>query len=444
MNHPIVVVGAGPVGSLLSIALAKRGFDVRIYEKRKDWRNQGFKYVGRSINLALSARGFNALKKVELELAVKQLCVPMKQRAIHDLDGNVFYQPYDAFGSAIYSISREKLNNFLINQVEQNNIPIFWGNEPVIDPLNHKIMYSVNGEKIELEYLFLFGCDGISSSVRKIIMDEYNTTETIQPLSLGYIEIEIQKIESWDKNSLHIWPRKNFMLIALPNSDDTFTATLFLPHKGENSFDEIKDKVDTFFEKQFPDVYPYIVNLHEQFVKTQISSLKTIYTPFWSSKNSRICLLGDSAHAIVPFYGQGLNAGFEDVSEFINLLDSFNGDFSSIPIDNFVKKRKINTDAIATLALQNLEEMQLHTTQQKFRTLKNIDNHLQSLFPSIWIPQYSLVTFTPHVTYEYALKVGNLQKKYLNIIYSELGSDLYSKERYQSYISDYLSELSKL
>ncbi|MFQ3575428.1 MAG: NAD(P)/FAD-dependent oxidoreductase [Cytophagales bacterium] len=437
----IVIVGAGPVGSLLAIMMAKRGSNVTVFEKRTDWRTNTNNYSGRSINLALSARGFNALKMAGLEEKVLGLCIPMTQRAIHDESGKVYYQPYDSFGNSIKSISRKVINTFLIEEALSLGVKVHFDAEIEINAKNK----SVSSKLIkDFKYDFLFGCDGVNSKVRQSLNDEKNCSPKMEALQYGYKELTLLKNDLWVENALHIWPRKKFMMIALPNLDNTFTGTLFMPTENEFSFQEASQNVEEFFKVHFNDSLPYIQDLKNQFNNNPVSGLKTVLNPAWYSKELNICLFGDSAHAIVPFYGQGLNAGFEDVAKFVQSFDEIEGNINLFPFEDFFLKRKINTDAIADLALENFVEMRDNVSDENFRNKKKLEQHLQGLFPEKWIPQYSLVTFSSNVEYSTAQKAGVLQSKYLNEIYQKFGNQLMAKEDYTVFMEKYHQEFSAL
>lgn len=444
MDARIVVVGAGPVGCLLAILLSKRGFRVAVLEKRSDWRNKSTHYSGRSINLALSARGFKALKMAGLEEKILDLSVPMYKRAIHDEKGNVFNQNYDSFGNSIKSISRESINSFLLNEAIQQGVDVHFDADIEIFKNEKALHYVLNGNENHLEYDYLFGCDGANSQVRSFVNNEFGCEPDVEPLNYGYKELTLLKNEGWDEHSLHIWPRKKFMLIALPNLDQTYTGTLFMPLDGDDSFENASKDVLAFFKMHFPDSLPFINDLIEQYHHSPVSKLKTVLNPVWHLKEYDICLMGDSAHAIVPFYGQGLNAGFEDVSTFIETLDFHDRNLNLFDFSTFEKRRKEDTDAIASLALQNFVEMRDNVADDVFRKKKKLENHLQGLFPSIWIPQYSLVTFSPNVSYVDAQKIGVYQSTYLDKIYSTFGDDLRPVEDYQELMVEYQRELSLL
>lgn len=413
----IVIIGAGLVGSLLSIFLAKRGHQVKIYERREDMRTQVVE-AGRSINLALSDRGIKALQEVGIAEEVMQIAIPMPGRMIHHADGNKVFQPYGKEGQAINSVSRSELNKKLIDIAEQNDVEIIF----------RKKCVQINWEKNEIvfddtttlnqdhEYPdLIFGADGAYSAARLQHMLSHPMFEYHQHyIDCGYKELSIPAGLNGeyllDKEALHIWPRKDYMLIALPNLDGSFTGTLFFPFKGEASFEKLdtEEKVYDFFNENFPDVVKLIPDLTEQFFQNPTSSLVTVKCFPWV-RDDKFALIGDAAHAIVPFFGQGMNAGFEDCSVLNELMEKHDDDWQSL-LDEFQNLRKPDADAIADMAVNNFIEMREKTTDPSFLLQKKIEARLHERHPDKWIPAYSQVTFSPHIRYSEALSRGQKQE----------------------------------
>lgn len=413
----ISIVGAGLVGSLLSIYLARRGYKVSVYERRFDMR-KNFLGGGRSINLALSNRGIRALEEVGLAAEMKKHSVPMKGRLMHDKEGKLTFQPYGTSGQYINSISRSGLNMFLMNEAEKQGVNFFFEYRCI----------DVNLEKTELTFQnqhdirhhqsdLIIGADGAFSAIRAALQVSDRFEYSQHYIEHGYKELRIPPGVhgefTMDKEALHIWPRESFMLIALPNPDATFTVTLFYPFEGPHSFEKLTndEEVLAFFQQTFPDAVPLMPSLLEDFRDNPTSSLVTIRCSPWV-KNSTL-LIGDAAHGIVPFYGQGMNAGFEDCSALNQLLDKHADDWSKVAPE-FQQLRKADADAIAQLALDNFVEMRDLVADPDFLLRKKIEAKLHELFPIQWIPLYSMVAFHDEIRYSEAQEMGRRQKEIMD------------------------------
>ncbi|MGE0635438.1 MAG: FAD-dependent oxidoreductase [Bacteroidia bacterium] len=395
----ITVIGAGLVGSLLSIYLAKRGHKVQIFERRPDMRKEKI-IAGRSINLALSDRGWKGLEGVGIADEIRKIAIPMHGRIIHDTQGKTNFQPYGKEGQAIYSVSRGDLNKRLMDLAEaQNGTQIFF-NQRCVDVDLEKataIFADENGTTTKNTSDMIFGTDGAYSELRHRMMftDRFDYSQDY--LKEGYKELNIPPAEGggWrmEKNALHIWPRGKFMLIALPNFDGSFTCTLFFPFEGEYSFSSLdtKEKMLEFFNKTFPDAVELMPTLEHDYFNNPTSSLAIMRCFPWSYKDKAL-LLGDAAHAIVPFYGQGMNCGFEDCTVLEQIMQEEN-DWQRI-FKKFETARKPNSDAIAELALHNFIEMRDLVADEKFVLRKKIEAKLSAEFPDKWLPLYSMVTFS--------------------------------------------------
>jgi kynurenine 3-monooxygenase len=408
MKKEITIIGAGLVGSLLSIYLAKRGYKVSIYERNGDMRKEKVQ-AGRSINLALSDRGIKALKEVGIADEVLNIAIPMHGRYIHNRDGSHAFQPYGKEGQYINSVSRRELNCKLMDLAEKHGIQIFFGHKlSHIDFKNDTLTFEHNAKLQTVNSKLFFGSDGAYSATRLAHMLQHDKLDYQQYyIDCGYKELSIPAGEGGsfllEKNALHIWPRKEYMLIALPNLDGSFTGTLFFPFEGETSFAKLKtkDAVSKFFNDTFPDVVSLIPNLTEQFFHNPTSSLVTVKCFPWI-REDKFCLIGDAAHAIVPFFGQGMNAGFEDCSVLNQLIEKYDEDWKTI-LQEFQTLRKPDADAIADLAVNNFTEMRSRTADPKFLLQKKIEAKLHEHYPDKWIPAYSQVTFSPHIRYSEAL-----------------------------------------
>jgi kynurenine 3-monooxygenase len=406
------ILGAGLVGSLLAIHLAKRGYKVEVHERRPDMRKENIP-AGRSINLAMSDRGWRGLEKVGLREDIESIAIPMKGRLIHALDGSTSFQPYGKEGQAIYAVSRGVLNCALMNLAEQqDDVQLFFNERCVHVDLQKHMLHFENPRSdsySEKSYDLLFGADGAFSALRHSMqfMDRYNYSQ--QYIEHGYKELMIPSDANgrhkMEVNALHIWPRGNFMLIALPNIDGTFTCTLFFPFEGDVSFQKLKteDDVKKFFTEYFPDVIPLMPGFITDFFQNPTSSLLTVRCFPWQT-NGKACLIGDAAHAIVPFFGQGMNCGFEDCSVLSELMDEHGDDWKTI-LPLFEALRKPNAEAIADLALNNFIEMRDLVADPHFLHKKKIEKMIAEKYPEKYISPYQMVSFS-HIPYSVALRQG--------------------------------------
>lgn len=415
MKKEIVITGAGLVGSLLSIYLAKRGHSIKMYERRPDMR-KGKAEAGRSINLALSDRGLLALGKVGLAEETRKIAIPMHGRFIHNADGTTAFQPYGKEGQYINSVSRSELNKKLMDFAEQNGVEIFFNHKcAAIDWKESTISFelpnsrSLTPGQVTTGFQLLFGADGAFAATRLQHQLQHDKFEYHQYyIDCGYKELTIPAGPGnsflLDKNALHIWPRKDYMLIALPNTDGSFTCTLFFPFEGELSFQNLntEERVISFFEQTFRDIPKLIPDLTRQFFHNPVSSLVTVKCYPWV-RGDQFALIGDAAHAIVPFFGQGMNCGFEDCRILDELIDKYPGDWNAI-LNDYQKDRKPDADAIADLAVNNFTEMREKTADPKFLLQKKIEAKLHEKYPAQWIPAYSQVTFSPQIRYSDALR----------------------------------------
>lgn len=418
----ILIIGAGLCGSLLALRLGQRGYHVSVYEMRPDLRKVNIS-AGRSINLAFSNRGNKAMKLVGIEDKVKALCIPMHGRMIHDEHGNTFQSNYSGrTHEYINSISRGDLNALLLDEAEKHkNVNIYFNKKcKSVDFEKTTALfkdYNTKNEFIE-DADIIIATDGAGSAMRKsyYLGKKFLFSFSQDYLTHGYKELTISSKENGDykafKNALHIWPRGNFMLIAMPNLDGSFTVTLFLSYNdGEYNFNNLKteDKVLAFFQKEFPDALAIMPTLLDDFFKNPTSPLGTVKCAPWYYKGNTL-LMGDAAHAIVPFYGQGMNASFEDVVEFDAILDKHKDNWETV-FETYEKTRKKDTDAIADLAIDNFHEMKGHVNHTIFKEKRKLEMALEKAFPKGYSSKYSLVTFKENVGYREAMLRGRAQDK---------------------------------
>lgn len=429
----ITILGAGLVGAMLGIMLRRLGYDIEIYDKRADQRKQ--EIIGRrSINLAMSYRGWKALESLGLSDEVNKIAMPMYGRAIHGTDGTVKYQAYGLNQEAIYSVSRKNLGELLLNTLEnEEEVKIKFEHNclgVVIDESRVFLETQKDKKRFSEDANLIIGTDGVFSIVRDALKDVGNITTSEDYLAQSYRQLNLptDSYGNWqlDKNTLHIWPRGNFMMIALPNMDGTFTCTLFMPKKGKNSFEQIKDERDllTFFKINFSDVLSKMPDLVEEYFSSPESVLFTVKCSSWYHQD-KVVIMGDAAHGIVPFYGQGMNSGFEDCMEFQELLKYTNPETEGWEnvLQTFFEKRKPNADAIATLSLENFVEMSDKVGDARFLLRKQIEAHLCSLYPNTWTHTYSLVAFSD-VPYSQALAIKRKQDLVLDKIMEYPNIDL--------------------
>ena len=415
-SEPLTVMGAGLVGSLLSLYLARRGHPVQVFERRPDPRQAG-QQEGRSINLALSDRGWRALEGVGVADDIRQVGIAMSGRVMHDLQGNLTRQPYGQAGQAIYSVNRGHLNRRLLDLAEaQPGVRLRFDQQCLGIDLRQRQLHlldSISRQEHTVPYTRLFAADGTFSAVRGVLQktDRYDYSQDY--LEYGYKELTIEAGPdgAWplEKNALHIWPRGQYLMIALPNIDGSFNCTLFFPYEGAESFAALRTPADVtaFFGRVFSDALPLMPNLTDDFFRNPTGSLVTIRCYPWKHDDD-VLLLGDASHAIVPFYGQGMNAGFEDCRILNELLDQHGDAAWSTIFAEFQAQRKPNTDAMADLALYNFTEMRDRVADPRFLLQKKIEAKISGQYPGRWTPLYSQVTFS-HTPYAEAWAAGQRQ-----------------------------------
>jgi len=425
-SQRISLIGAGLNGPLLALGLTERGHKVEIYERRPDMRRVRMG-AGRSINLALSTRGIHALTQAGLWEQMQAIIIPMKGRMMHSVSSELTFQPYGKDESeVINSISRAELNIALMNAAESRGVQIFFQHRCRGFDLRTgelRLRDEKSGQDVTVAPDLVIGCDGSASAIRSEMLKLPRFNFSQQYLDYGYKELTIPAgadgSHLLEKNALHIWPRGNYMLIALPNIDGTFAGILFLPFDGVNSFASLPTHaaVQQFFQSRFPDVCALMPSLTANFFANPTGAMVTIKCSPWHV-DQKALLLGDSAHAIVPFFGQGINCGFEDCSAFLELLDRHGTDWNRIFCE-FEKARKVNTDAIADLAVENFVEMRDKVADPKFLLRKKVELALEAKYPKHFIPKYAMVTFH-RVPYSTALRRGQVQDAMLSELCARL------------------------
>jgi kynurenine 3-monooxygenase len=418
----IAIIGGGLCGNLLAICLAIRGFSVSVFEKRAHPARTAAT-GGRSINLALAARGICALERFGTLGAVEQLLLPMRGRMIHELAAAPKLIPYGGAGECIYSVSRAALNRVLFEAAAQHrNVEFHFECEcRGLDPLSRMPIIDSVGRRITLDSDVVFAADGAGSIVRRALASAGAIDVEESMLEHGYKELSIaaggstaEPSFAMDPAALHIWPRGEFMLIALPNTDASFTATLFLARRGNPGFDTLgAADVESFFATEFADALPLIEGLQDQFKRNAVGELGTVRCDRWHC--GRTMLIGDAAHAIVPFHGQGMNAAFEDIAVLDSLLGESPGtpDWPEIFVQ-FQQQRIENTNAIAAMAIENYEEMRKSVREPKFLLQRALALELERRFPDRFASRYAMVMFRPDISYQQAWERGNRQQGILN------------------------------
>lgn len=415
MQKSAIIIGAGLVGSLWAVFLAKAGYKVTIYERRPDIRKAEIS-AGKSINLAMSFRGWKALETVGVDDEIRKIAIAMPGRIMHDLDGKQNFQPYGKEGQAIYSVSRGGLNAKMMDIAEsRGGAKIFYHHKCVDVELEKGIAHfehTETGEKISAQADVVFATDGAFSAARYNAFQKLDRFDYSQKyIEDGYRELVLPANEDGsyklDKNALHIWPRGRFMLIALANEDGSFTCTLFMPFDGEVSFNALKtdDDIKNFFKKTFPDFYHICPNLLQTWHSNPLSSLAIVRCFPWT--HGKVALMGDAAHATVPFYGQGMNAGFEDCTVMYELMQKHNENWPKV-FEEYQKLRKPDGDAVQDLSVENYFVMRDFVADPRFLLQKKIEGHFSKLHPDKWIPLYTQVSFT-NTRYSVAYQNGKRQ-----------------------------------
>lgn len=440
----VTIMGAGLVGSMWALLLRKRGIEVHVYEKRSDMRLSK-EEVGRSINLIVTSRGMHALEQAGVLQKALNLVVPVYGRMMHPKSGELVYQAYGQSGEHNLSVSRSSLNRFLIEEAEKAGAK-FHFNQAVTDiDFEHKNL--IFSDQQQVSYETLFGTDGAGSVVRKKLVQKFPDTfqENTEWLSADYKELFLPAPNNLDKKSLHIWPRGSHMMMALANLDGSFTMTVYLQKKGAISFENIKDRTDieTLFKTEFPDAPALMPTYVDDFEKNPQGALGTIRCSKWVYKDS-VALMGDASHAIVPFFGQGMNSGFEDCTTLLKLWDDNNHDWSQA-FHDYDRTQRPNANAIADMAIENWIEMSERVGDPQFLMRKKVEALLERNFPKLFKARYGMVTYTL-IPYHMVQKAGRLQDQILGELMTGMKSpedlslekaEALLKSRYQPFLDEH-------
>jgi kynurenine 3-monooxygenase len=426
--HKMTIIGGGLVGSLFSLVLKRKGYDVDVYERRPDMRKE-LHDGGRSINLVITEKGLNALNLLGLRDKIIRMTVPVYGRTMHDQKGNLTYQAYGITGTECnYSVSRAELNKLMLSYAEAEGVKFHFNQKLTeLDHQNNKLVFQneKTGEISNVISKNTFGADGANSTCRSLMAKNQLTKEIITPLGHDYKELMIPEIKAEESqmklSALHIWPRGNHMLMALPNLNGGFTVTLYLPEHGEISFENLKEEsnINAYFKTFYPDVLPLMPTLIEDFIRNPVGKLATVRCSPWNYMD-KIALIGDAAHGIVPFFGQGMNAGFDDCVLLEKLINTYKNNWTEI-FSKYSELQKPNGDAIADMAIANLREMSEKVGDPNFLIQKQVEKMIAHKYPQYYLPRYSMITHTT-IPYSICQKVGVIQDEILSEVCQGLNS----------------------
>lgn len=445
----VIIVGSGLAGTLCALYLAKRGYKLALFDSRPDIR-----FIegddGRSINLALSCRGITGLAGVGLMPKIEKLMAPMRARAIHELAGQIKYQSFGRhYNEHINAIQRSELNKLLLDEVEQfPDVQLHFNTKLTHLDVEKKIaaFISAEGQVVNQNYHHLIGADGAGSCVRELLHAKHLVQATRTYLPYGYKELSIgQPFQSHlAPDHLHLWPRDAFLLLGNPNLNHSITGSLFLAHEGKNSFAELDNemKINVFFKNSFPDAYSKMPHLIEEFTLHPLGNMSTIKCDPWYYQDQCV-LIGDAAHGVVPFFGQGMNSAFEDCRIFNELL-ALNDDDWTKTLPAFYQTRKVNTDAVAEMSMDNFHEIQTDIRDRHFNLKKQLEHLLMQKYPEQYISKHILVMFT-NTPYATAKAHGDLQAEFLNSVCDHVEKiDEINWNKVETLLKDYDKKLAKL
>ncbi|MFT4059463.1 MAG: NAD(P)/FAD-dependent oxidoreductase [Legionella sp.] len=447
--NDVTIIGAGLCGTLLALYLAKRGYTLNVYDARPDLRYIQAD-IGRSINLALSCRGLTSLAGVGIMSEIEELIVPMRARAIHDIQGQIKYQSFGRHHDEyINAIERSELNKLLLKVTEKYPKVRFHFNTKLSGlDVDKKILFfeTANGDLISKNYQCLIGADGASSCVRDVLQAKKIIRATRNFLTYGYKELLIggPGQNHLIHEHLHLWPRDAFLLLGNPNRDRSITGSLFLPHEGKNSFTELESeaKVHEFFKESFSDVYKTMPDLITEFSHHPTGNMSTIKCDPWYYQD-HCMLIGDAAHGIVPFFGQGMNSAFEDCYVLNELLDKYYDDWAQV-IPAFYQTRKMNTDAVAQMSMDNFYEIQTNICNPHFNLKKQLEQVLMQRYPNHYVSKHVLVMFT-NTPYAKAQVYGDIQAEFLEMVCENAESiDDIDWIKVEKFLNFYDKKLAKL
>jgi kynurenine 3-monooxygenase len=416
----VTIIGSGLAGTLVALYLAKRGYKIVLFDSRPDIRLMQTD-DGRSINLALSCRGITGMAGVGIMPEVEKLMVPMRARAIHEVHGQIKYQAFGRHNDEyINAIQRNKLNRLLLNEAEKYpKVSLHFNTKLVNLDVEEKTAFfeSPNGERIKQRYDCLIGADGAGSGVREQLQAKHIIKATRHFLPYGYKELSIGKPAQnhLAHEHLHLWPRDAFLLLGNPNLNQSITGSLFLAYEGKNSFNKLDNelKINNFFKESFPDAYSEMPNLIEEFTQHPTGNMSTIKCDPWYYQDQCL-LIGDAAHGVVPFFGQGMNCAFEDCRILNDLLDHYKEDWTKV-MPSFYASRKVNTDAVAQMSMDNFHEIQTDIRKKHFNLKKQLERELMHRYPEHYVSKHVLVMFT-NTPYAEAQEHGALQTEFLNTL----------------------------
>ena len=420
----IIIAGAGLVGSLLAVSLSKKGYRVDVYDRNPDPRDANSDArAGKAFNLTLCDRGFKALDEVGVGNLIRSISVPAYGRFVHNEQGELAYQPYGNNSEALYSILRSDMSRAMVEfAAAQPNVEFHFHEKCVglgLSPLEVEFKNMRTGAQRREQAYLLFGADGAFSGVRTHLQRFHRVSYAQEFLDQGYKELNVpaSATAEWvsEKNVLHMWPRGRYMLLGFPNNDGSFTCSLHMPFEGSVSFASLQTESDVldFFNGKFPDVVEHIPNLVEEFNRCPPNPMVTVRCSPWTLQG-KVALIGDAAHVLYPYYGQGANAGFEDCAVLMECLEKFGDDWKTV-FSEYERLRKPNMDAISELVVEHYVEIRDLLGDPKFLLRKALERKMNQLFPDRYLPLYSMIAFTT-MPYVEALRIEREQRSMIDYL----------------------------